>query len=94
MYNYYFLIGKIIKIEDFKSVGILEVTISVQRPFKEMDGSFKSDEFKVTFFAGFADFIKDYLKQGAFVGIKGRLAMIKGTLTIIGERIVDMSQKD
>jgi hypothetical protein len=83
------LIGKLININTTcKRLGIIELTLSVQRPFREMDGTFKCDEFTVSFFNHIFDDIIEELPLNNTLIIKGRLAMIKNTLTIVGENIL------
>jgi hypothetical protein len=85
------LIGKLINIDTTcKRLGIIELTLSVQRPFKEMDGTFKCDEFTITFFNHIFDNIIEEFPLNTTLVIKGRLAIIKDTLTIVGERILDI----
>lgn len=47
--------------------------LAVQRSFKNMDGEYEADFFKITVWEGLASFIEGFLKKGIAVAVKGRL---------------------
>lgn len=109
MYNYFMLIGRICTDVEIREVGegkkVVNLLIAVNRDFKNMDGTYTTDFFRVSLWEFLADLAKDCLKKGARVGIKGRLMPKKETIAngavinvteLVGERVVffDSSSQD
>ncbi len=106
MYNYFLLIGRVAtdvevrELEDGRKV--MSLIIACQRPFKNQDGYYDSDLFKVTLWEFIAELVKDNFKKGSTIGVKGRLATKKiekddkvtYQTELIGERIVFFSNAE
>ncbi len=101
MYNYFMLIGRICTDIEIKEVGegkkVVNLVLAVNRDFKNMDGTYVTDFFRISLWEFLADLANDCLKKGAMVGIKGRLCPKKETISngtvinvseLIGERVV------
>lgn len=101
MYNYFMLVGRICTDIEVREVGegkrVVNLILAVNRDFKNMDGTYTTDFFRVSLWEFLADLANDCLKKGAMVGIKGRLLPKKETISsgatitvveLIGERVV------
>ncbi len=101
MYNYFMLIGRICTDIEIREVGegkkVVNLVLAVNRDFKNMDGSYTTDFFRVSLWEFLADMAKECLRKGSMVGIKGRLSPKKETISsgatittseLIGERVV------
>lgn len=87
MYNYFLLIGKKIKLEkvnDDCDDHIL--TLEVQRPFKENDGTLKTDELKIFCTHWLTDYID--LSNSNVLSVKGRINIKNNSITLIAEKIL------
>lgn len=106
MYNYFMLMGRLVKdpeiysLEDGKQV--MNITIAVKRNFKNSDGNYDVDFFRIAFWEFLVDMYKDYLKKGMPIVVKGRLQIVTNKLesgyeaqspTLIGERIMFFEYK-
>ncbi|MDD3068294.1 MAG: single-stranded DNA-binding protein [Acholeplasmataceae bacterium] len=85
-------------LEDGRKVS--DVTIAVQRSFKNMDGQYDTDFIKVTVWEGLAQAIESYCKKGAMIAVKARVQSWKyelnderklNMLEVIAERISYLS---
>lgn len=104
MYNYFMLIGTIVKDIEIKEVEdgkkVVGLVLAVQRPFASMDGTYATDFFHISLWEFLADYAQEKLKTGLKVAIKGRLLPKLITLesgakiynyNLIGERVFDMT---
>lgn len=104
MLNQIILIGRLTHdpeskiLEDGRKVS--DITLAVQRTFKNMDGSYDTDFIKVTVWEGLATAIETYCKKGVMVAVKARIQSWKyeisedrklNMLEIIAERISYLS---
>ncbi len=104
MLNQVILIGRLAQdpevrtLEDGRKVSYINV--AVQRPFKNMDGTYDTDFFRVTVWEGLASAIESYATKGIMVAIKARLQTWKyetsdekklTMIDIIAERITYLS---
>lgn len=77
MYNYFMLIGRltkdpeVIKLEDGRQV--MNISLAVKKPFKNSNGEYETDFFKVSCWEFLVENFKDYLKKGQPIAVKGRL---------------------
>jgi len=70
--------GRDPEVRHFESGKILaELSMAVQRPFKNADGSHDTDWFQVKFWGKAAEAARDYLKKGQIFGVVGRLEVEK-----------------
>lgn len=101
MYNYFMLIGRIAKdieiteLDDGKRV--INLVLAVLRPFKNTDGTYQTDFFRVSLWEFLADIAVENLKKGSKIAVKGRLTPkvitleSKAIITVnelIGERLI------
>ena len=101
MYNYFMLIGRLVKepeivhFDDGKKV--CNVSIAINRPFKNVKGEIETDFYTVAFWDFLIDFVLENVKTGMYVGIKGRIqttpnklenGYVLSTPTLIGERLL------
>lgn len=101
MYNYFMLMGRVVRESEIKEVGdnkkVLNLCLAVRRPFKNMNGTYDTDFFTITFWDFLSEIAKDRLKKGVAVVVKGRIQTTQEELssgyplnypTLIGERIM------
>ncbi|MFP4178011.1 MAG: single-stranded DNA-binding protein [Acholeplasmataceae bacterium] len=104
MLNQIILVGRLthdieVKIlEDGRKVS--DLTLAVQRPFKNMDGVYETDFIRCTAWEGLATAIESYCTKGVMVALKGRVQTWKyeideekklTMLDVIAERITYLS---
>lgn len=112
MYNYFMLIGRIAGDVEVKTLSdgrkVLNLVLAVVKPFKNTNGEYETDFFKVSLWEFIAEMVAEKFKKGSQIGIKGRLCSRKEVLEngtnsysidLIGERVVffdnsDNTQKD
>ncbi|MDY0074946.1 MAG: single-stranded DNA-binding protein [Acholeplasmataceae bacterium] len=105
MLNQVILIGRLAQDPDMKTLDdgrkVAYINLAVQRPFKNMDGNYDTDFFRITVWEGLAVAIESYASKGVMVAIKARLQTWKYELNeekrltmidIIAERITYLSQ--
>ena len=77
MMNQTCIIGRLVRdpetkeLEDGKRVS--NITVAVQRSYKNENGEYEADFIDCTLWNGIADKTTEYCKKGDLVGIKGRL---------------------
>lgn len=77
MMNQTCIIGRLVRdpeireLEDGKKVS--NITVAVQRSYKNENGEYEADFIDCTLWNGVADKTAEYCKKGDLVGIKGRL---------------------
>ena len=79
MVNSVMLVGRLakdIEINELESgAKVTNVTLAVNRQFKNADGVYETDFFDCTLWEGLAQNAAEYCKKGDTVGIRGRLQM-------------------
>lgn len=105
MYNYVFLIGRIVRnveVQKTKNdVSVATLTLAVARPFKNAQTNVADVDFiNVTIWNPLCDTIAEWKKKGDLIGVKGRVqnkvehhedGRETTSLEIIGERVVFLS---
>ena len=75
--NNFFAIGRLIKDVEVKytrtNKAVAGFTIAVTRPFKNQNGDYESDFINCELWGKIAETMKNYLKKGDMIGIKGSL---------------------
>ena len=77
MKNVVFLIGRLTndpeikKSENDKNYGV--INIAVQRDYKNSESLYETDFIRCVLWNGIVNHVKEYLKKGDLVGIKGRI---------------------
>ena len=109
MFNQVILVGKIVGTPVFTTTHLgavqCKICIEVERPFKQIGAEdYGKDLMDVYIWEGIALTIKDTLKRGSIVMIRGRLEQcnyissnsgeIIHPVRVIGERIMYMSNKE
>lgn len=104
MLNQIILVGRLthdieVKIlEDGRKVS--DLTLAVQRPFKNMEGVYDTDFIRCTAWEGLATVIESYCTKGVMIALKGRVQTWKyevneekklTMLDVIAERITYLS---
>ena len=90
---------KIQELEDGKKVT--NITLAVQRSFKNIDGIYDVDFIRCTLWNGVAQNTCEYVNKGDLVGIKGRLQTSsfekdgenKYTMDVIAEKVTFLTSK-
>lgn len=107
MYNYFMLIGYVSTDVELKEVGnplkkVVKLNLAVQRDFKNPDGQYDTDFFRITLWDFMAQVCVDNLTKGSKIGIKGRMVPVteesvngyKVHFTdLIGERVIFFDSK-
>lgn len=101
MLNQAVLVGRIVKDPEIKDVDndkkVCQITVAVNRPFKNAEGVYETDFIPCTLWNGIAENSAEYLKKGDMVGIKGRISIEKdkndiNRISIVAERVTFLSQ--
>ena len=99
MVNNIILIGRLVADPELKVLDdgrkVADITLAVQRPFKNMDGQYDVDFIKIILWEGLALSIESYCKKGALIAVKARLqswtygvsGKKQNLLEVIGEKI-------
>lgn len=69
-----------------------EVTISVNRNYKNEDGIYMSDLIPIWFSANIGEKMKEFCKIGDVIGVKGRLEN-RGEVIVMADKVSFMSAK-
>ncbi len=78
---------------------VSNITLAVQRPFKNHDGQYETDFIPITLWQGLAESLSQYCIKGTLVVVTGRLQMKVNVIDeknyhmieIIGERVTYLS---
>ncbi len=79
---------------------VSDITIAVQRAFKNLEGTYDTDFIKITVWEGLATAIESYCKKGVMIAVKARIQSWKydlpedrklNMLEVIAERISYLS---
>ena len=62
----------------------LTISLEVKRPFKENDGTYKSDIIKIKLYS----MISETLKKGMEIAVKGRVVSQNNQIELIGEKVI------
>ncbi len=77
MHNMVYLIGRLTGEPEVKELDngkkVTNVTLAVQRNFKNEEGIYETDFINCTLWNGIASSTAEYCKKGDLVGVKGRL---------------------
>lgn len=79
--NYTLLVGRLVEKPVLKKtenkINVTNMTLAVDRAFKNMDGEYDTDFIKVTCWDQTAANCVEYLEKGSLVGVRGRLEVRK-----------------
>jgi single-stranded DNA-binding protein len=90
MYNYVMLIGKVKAVSEKPEADrkTVQISLGVQRPFKNAEGEFPVDVLEVFAFELLADIALERIEVGKAITIKGRLVPHGEFAIIVAERIM------
>ena len=99
MLNTVILVGKLTKdpavIKNEDEVSVVNITLIIDRPYRDSDNVFGKDFISVTVWRGYADAVAKYCKKDSLVSVKGHLKnreiiiadQTVQTLEVIAERV-------
>lgn len=90
MYNYVMLVGVAESLEVKKEDEAI-LNIRINSEFKNLDESRDSNLIPVLLTDSLVFTVKESLELGKMIAVKGRLKMIDNKLTVIGERIIQLT---
>lgn len=92
--NMVILMGKFKKISQTNNEKLpFKLTISVRREWKELDGTYKEDEFDLyvsEWWRNIEDVVKDKLEKESFMSFKCHLGYIEKQMVLVLEKITCM----
>ncbi len=106
MTNGVYLIGRLVKDPEIKELEsgkkVCNITLAVQRPFKNADGEYETDFFDCSLWEGIAFNTSEYSKKGDLIGVKGRLQQDRyekdgekvSKLNIVAERVTFIASRN
>ncbi len=107
MLNQLILIGRLTHDPETKVLDdgrkVSEVTLAVQRSYKNIDGQYDTDFIKVSLWEGLATAVENYCKKGVMIAVKARIQTYKlelddekkiNMLEVIGERVTFLSSSN
>jgi single-strand DNA-binding protein len=94
--NNLLLVGRLIsktELREEEGKPTLDLTIAVQRPYKNQEGIYEKDDITVTLMGMTAERTNELCSPGNMIGINGRLQMNNGELKVMVEKITFLSTK-
>ena len=96
MLNQVAIVGRLVErpiIEENKNGRkVSELTLAVQRSYKNAEGVYETDFIKRTLWNGIAENTVEYCNKGDVIGVKGRLQCLSGNeLQLIAEKVSFLS---
>ena len=77
MVNQIVLVGRIVKDPEIRETEsgnkVTNITLAVQRPYKNVNGEYDTDFISCVLWKGVAETTAQYCKKGDLIGIKGRI---------------------
>ncbi len=77
MVNSVVLVGRLVSNPEIKELSdgkkVINISLAVQRNYKNINGEYDVDFIRCTIWNGIADNVNEYCHKGDIVGIKGRL---------------------
>ena len=106
MLNQIVLVGRLVEKPEVKELEggkkVVNVTLAVQRNFKNADGEYETDFIDCELWSGVAENTAEYCEQGDVVGIKGRMQTelykdkdgnTRKSTKLVAERVTFLSKK-
>lgn len=104
--NFCTFVGRIVKDPELKDLEngkkVSNLTLAVQRSYKNEDGVYEADFIDVTLWNNVASNVSEYCKKGDVVGVKGRLetniyetedGVSKKDVHVVAEKLTFLSSK-
>lgn len=106
MLNQSILVGRIVKEPEVRETEngtkVTNITLAVQRPYKNVEGEYDTDFISCVLWKGIAETTAEYCKKGDLIGIRGRIQSkitdypndIKhNVMEVVAERVTFLSGK-
>lgn len=106
MLNQSILVGRIVKEPEVRETEngtkVTNITLAVQRPYKNVEGEYDTDFISCVLWKGIAETTAEYCKKGDLIGIRGRIQSkiteypndIKhSVMEVVAERVTFLSSK-
>lgn len=99
MLNQIVLVGRLANIElkeetEEKAYKVANITLSVPRSFKNVDGEYETDFIPLNLIGSVAENTFEYCKKGDVIGVKGRIQKLEGEdLQLVAEKVTFLSSK-
>ena len=92
MMNNSMLVGRITNIK-IESQGKANLSIAVQRQYKNEDGEYDVDIIPFSVFQGVSESITEHCKVGDLIGVKGRLQISENILHLVVDRVTFLQSR-
>lgn len=105
--NQSILVGRIVRDPEIRQTEngtkVTNITLAVQRPFKNVQGEYDTDFISCVLWRGIAESTAEYCRRGDLVGVRGRIQTryletpdeVKHSLVeVVAEKITFLSQKN
>jgi len=106
MLNQSILVGRIVRDPEVRETEsgnkVTNITLAVQRPYKNINGEYDTDFISCVLWKGVAETTAEYCKKGDLIGIRGRIQTRPidlndenrhNLMEIIAERVTFLSSK-
>ncbi len=106
MLNQSIIVGRIVREPEVKETEngnkITNITLAVQRPFKNVAGEYDTDFISCVLWKGIAETTAEYCKKGDLIGIRGRIQtrvveysdeIKRNVMEVVAERVTFLSSK-
>ena len=106
MLNQSILVGRIVKEPEVRETEngtkVTNITLAVQRPYKNVEGEYETDFIPCILWKGIAETTSEYCKKGDLIGIRGRIQtrvneypdqIKRNVMEIVAERVTFLSNK-
>lgn len=106
MLNQSILVGRIVRDPEVRETEsgnkVTNITLAVQRPYKNINGEYDTDFISCVLWKGVAETTAEYCKKGDLIGVRGRIQTRTVDLTdetrhnlmeVIAERVTFLSSK-
>lgn len=106
MLNQSIIVGRIVREPEVRETEngnkVTNITLAVQRPYKNIDGEYDTDFISCVLWKGIAETTAEYCKKGDLIGIRGRIQtrMIeysedikRNIMEVVAERVTFLSSK-
>ncbi len=105
MLNQSILVGRIVKDPEVRETEngnkVTNITLAVQRPYKNINGEYDTDFISCVLWKGVAESTAEYCKKGDLIGIRGRIQtrvnetdeVRHNLMEVVAERVTFLSSK-
>ncbi len=106
MLNQSIIVGRIVREPEVRETEngnkVTNITLAVQRPYKNVDGEYDTDFISCVLWKGIAETTAEYCKKGDLIGIRGRIQtrtidypdeIKRHIMEIVAERVTFLSSK-